>query len=561
MGMLEDFFRYGGGNPMGVLAEVLSQAGSETIDKALGVKKPPLSPAQVQAAAQGAMPAPQAMPKADFIAQGWEPTVTRELADHTNVGQAYEAPPAAVPAPVPTQMAPVQAAPPAPAAKSPAFAGPSFGQRMMNVGRALQGQDTTDYDRIAETRNQTMEFLTRRGMSADDAKIVGSSPALLQAALPSIFAGKGEWKIEKIGEDEYGRPRYEWTNARTLQTKPIGPGEVPGAAPAAAPAASGAAVAPAAAPMPLGTAASGQMAEAVPTGSGALPSPYAVAAPPPGVNPIEFRKQQAAKTAEEMSSAREKAIGAIDTLRRVQELRGLLDKPLEKPHENRGGWKFQTYGDVVGPWAKPVPAPASGGIPGQIVSAVTNLPGQALAAVRNAQGQFDDRIASANSARDQIDTALTGLQSARVKELFGSQNLSDADREAAAKTVGTINATNAEALKKQMESAERDSFNNISRAIAAGTINPDAVPANVVKRGIDLGIFDGSQFRGFKGVKGPAAAAQPAATQPAAQPAAPAAGGKPPQDEAMRQAQAAIAAGRDPAKVRARLREWGYDLP
>lgn len=54
------------------------------------------------------------------------------------------------------------------------------------------------------------------------------------------------------------------------------------------------------------------------------------------------------------------------------------------------------------------------------------------------------------------------------------------------------------------------------------------------------------------------------APAPAPAPEAPApaqVGPKPDQNIALQQAQAAIAAGRDPAAVRARLRQWGYDLP
>jgi len=186
---------------------------------------------------------------------------------------------------------------------------------------------------------------------------------------------------------------------------------------------------------------------------------------------------------------RTKALSAIDTARRIGEVRTLLDQPLERPYTSKGGEKYERYGDVVGPWAVPTNSSGGGGVPGQIVSALASVPSHGLQFVRNLLGQTDPEVAGTNKARNELETSLAALQSARVKELFGSTNLSDADREAAAKTVGTLTAQNADALKGQMSIGERDSYVRISRAIAQGLINRNEIPDSVITRGIELGVL------------------------------------------------------------------------
>lgn len=198
--------------------------------------------------------------------------------------------------------------------------------------------------------------------------------------------------------------------------------------------------------------------------------------------------------AKSIDKDREKAVGAVDTIRRMIELRGLLDKPLgfDKPYSTRAGATFNTFGDVVGPWAVPETLPTGQGSgPAAVVKGMLNVPSYMLDTVRKIKGQYVPEVATINRARNEVETALSNLQAARVKELFGASQLSDADREAAYKTVGSMTAQDAAALKKQMEVGERDSFNNIKRGLDAGLIRVEDVPPEILSRGVQLGIFRG----------------------------------------------------------------------
>lgn len=218
-------------------------------------------------------------------------------------------------------------------------------------------------------------------------------------------------------------------------------------------------------------------------------------------------------SAKEVADSREKSLAAIDTARRIVELRAKLDQPLGFDYETRAGAKFSKKGDVIGPWSVPAPIPSGegSGVAGALTG-VLNVPSYLLQAARNIKGQYDPQVAEINRARNEIETSLTALQGARVKELFGSQNLSDADREAAAKTVGTMTAQDAEALKRQMEVGERDSLVRINNALRKGQIKVDEVPLPVIVRGIQLGII---QRKNAPGVEVPEAAlALPAPPSP-----------------------------------------------
>lgn len=152
-----------------------------------------------------AMPEGQAAPAP--IMQGWEASVKPAAAPlQVDVGPAPAAPVAMAAAPVP--------------AREPAFA-PGFGERMIAFGKALQGQDPGDPVRSAAVRNQTFDFLTKRGMSPDDAKALVSNPALLQSALPSIFGGRQKMEVQEI-YDAQGRKQKVLLNPQNGQYQPIG---------------------------------------------------------------------------------------------------------------------------------------------------------------------------------------------------------------------------------------------------------------------------------------------------------------------------------------------------
>lgn len=119
---------------------------------------------------------------------------------------------------------PNQSAAPAVAAQAPAarpdFA-PTFGNRMVAFGKALQGQDPGDVDRMADVKNQTFDFLTRRGVSTDDAKAIISNPQLFQSVLPMLTGSKSKLEVTEI-YDAQGRKQKVAFNPLTGATTPLG---------------------------------------------------------------------------------------------------------------------------------------------------------------------------------------------------------------------------------------------------------------------------------------------------------------------------------------------------
>jgi hypothetical protein len=242
------------------------------------------------------------------------------------------------------------------------------------------------------------------------------------------------------------------------------------------------------------------------------------------------------------NEARDKALAALGTARRVGALTSMLDKPLDVQGENRWGNRYETYGDVIGPYAKPEVDSSSYG--SQALTALGAAPAAMLSMGRNLAGQSNPGTASQNRARNELDTAITELQASRVKELFGSQNLSDADRIAAARTVGTLNAQDAKALKNQLAIGERESFLRVRDALRNGLIKPSDLADDqaLVQRGVALGILDPGLVRAGARSKAPDA-----------------------RDEARKapgildEARAAIGAGAPRDKVIERLRANGID--
>lgn len=123
---------------------------------------------------------------ASTIAAGWQPTVT-----------------ASQPAPAPA---------PATEQPRPAFQ-PTFGDRMMAFGNALQGHEVASPAKLAEAKNQTLDFLTKRGVSPDEAKAMVSNPQLLQATLPSLFASKTIQMNNKLIDSRTGRVIADYSDS------------------------------------------------------------------------------------------------------------------------------------------------------------------------------------------------------------------------------------------------------------------------------------------------------------------------------------------------------------
>ena len=203
--------------------------------------------------------------------------------------------------------------------------------------------------------------------------------------------------------------------------------------------------------------------------------------------PVFVSKTDAEARSKTTEEDRNKALAAVETVRKISDILEKLDRPFEKPYRNKMGEEYNVWGDVVGPWAVPSNANAGGNWAGQLISGLTNVPAYYLQASRNLSSTPE--VVATRRALNELETSLTALQSSRVKELFGSANLSDADREAAAKTVGTLNARDAQALKGQLSVGEKDSLVRVEKALREGLIKADDIPPDVMKRGIAVGIF------------------------------------------------------------------------
>lgn len=466
----------------------------------------------------------------------WETSLApgpTQVPDRTT-GQAYTAPEASI---VPDDMRKREAAArltPTPAAtvatpsRQAASFDPTFQQKASDFFTVLGGGKAPD----REAENITVRALMGRlNLDQNTATAMVKSPQMAQL----LFGNKTAPQIVKI-PGPYGQEVDMVWNSQSGKLEPLSsvmadPGQVgrglaPGAAsPAQAPAASpaqSAIVPPVGAdvavpapptPMPLGTATAGQQTPADKAGAlgnyvvgppmAKMPEGYVQRMSPDGKGylyakdgtPISEAKATVEKSAENRAKSNEddrnKALAAIDTVRKVQDVYQKLDTPFNfaTPYKTGAGMKFDTYGDVVGPYAIPTPAPATGGPVGAAVSAVTNVPSYLLQTARNLKGLYVPEVEKINSARNELETALSSLQGSRVKELFGSQNLSDADREAAAKTVGTLTAQNAAALKGQLSVGEKDSFTRIAKALDDGLISPNDVPQEIMSRGIKLGML------------------------------------------------------------------------
>lgn len=477
----------------------------------------------------------------------WQTTMTTgatPVPERAPVGQAYTAPEASI---VPDDFARRAAAasataaprPTAPA-RAPSLDGPSTKQKFMDAFAALSGGQVPDRERELEQKNATFAYMLSKGIPEADARnVIMSGNANLMNA---VLGGKTAPQIVKV-PGPYGAELDMYWDASSGKLQPLTNLMAPGAATSApkmgdlpapagampsapamgtpAPSASGGpsvTVPPQSAPMPLGT----QSPADAPKPAAVAPAPSndfvvgnAVPKVPEGYvhrlspdgkgylysrdgKPVFEPKATVEKAAENRAKSNEedrnKAMAAIETARKVQDVYGLLDKRLPFADESQTaftdkfGNRYATYGDVVGPWAKPEVA-GGNSMAGQVIAGFTSLPSYAMQTARNIAAQRSPDVAATRQASNELDTALTALQSSRVKELFGSSNLSDADREAAARTVGTLTAQNATALKGQLSVGEKDSYTRIAKALDDGLITPNDVPQELMQRGIKLGLL------------------------------------------------------------------------
>lgn len=461
-----------------------------------------------------------------------------------NLGIQAEAPKAPAETPKPltegqtVRTLPAQQTPPErPTAPARSPDAPKEGMDM--IGRALgvllgtPGQ-AGDYlpggarDQQMQAKNATYNWLTSAAGGGHDhntALTILANPTALQTALAQKMGPKGAPQIFER-EGPYGQKVQEYWNPQTgkfesadnLRAKPAA------AATASVAPAAGIETVPTA---PLGTASAKAEVGEVPASTapsrvapglsseGDYVVGNAVAKPPEGYvqkrsedgkgflynkdgRPVFEEKQGVAERAKERSKSNEeernKALAGVDTIRRIHELSAKLDEPLKRPYKDKFGNQYDTVGDVVGPWSVPSNSQAAGGTPGQVISGITSLPSQAMKVARDwagaagaKNGQYE--VQDTRAATNELETMLSSLQGSRVKELFGSQNLSDADREAAAKTVGTLTAADAKALKAQLSVGERDSYARLDKALRTGLVSVEDVPQEILSKGVMLGII------------------------------------------------------------------------
>jgi len=190
-------------------------------------------------------------------------------------------------------------------------------------------------------------------------------------------------------------------------------------------------------------------------------SPFAVPPPPPGVDPVKWREQQAGKVAEEEKLLREKGEGSLEFL--PDALR-VYDKV-----KTRGGEAIGPYQGSEG-YNKYIRAPLS-----------------ALGSTEAAKNlgtfnelQADIKRLSVSNLKAQFGARPTNIDVQLNQQTFGGLQSAD-------------NATAASILQERI----RSSFEVLGRNIQSGLVKPDAVPLDVAKRGIEMGMLDPKLFPGI----------------------------------------------------------------
>jgi hypothetical protein len=213
-------------------------------------------------------------------------------------------------------------------------------------------------------------------------------------------------------------------------------------------------------------------------------SPIMAPPVPPGVNPGKFREEAAKQSAKDLSTIQEKGLGSIDFLKRSARAKEQITSAGD-----------DLFGPLQGTeaWNTFVRAPAS---------ALPNILGGGTA-TENSRRYTD------------LNAMYKDLSSSFLKARFGSANLSDADRRSAEEMTGGLRSADAKSAKQVLDNLDRESFDNIQKAVQARTLDPRAIPPEIIQRGIEAGVLDPALF----GV-------QPSAPQPkGATPANPGSGG------------------------------------
>lgn len=252
----------------------------------------------------------------------------------------------------------------------------------------------------------------------------------------------------------------------------------PGAAPAPMPAG------------PAGPAGPGAPPAAVPGYSGQPQSSiYAIPPPPPGANIAKYRQEAATKMADEMDNDRTKTEGAINYLKQSVDAQDLFNKPLDGDSYGR------TYGDVIGPYAKPatnqkVQPDGSGiasmveeplGIVGSLLDPASDLQG-----VRKLVGRVDPDVSLGNKARGVVDKSLTALQQLDLQQIYGKRvPVAGINQQAAASA--SVNAENKQTVMEQLGVRQVASINTIQQAVNNGLIDPRSLDPSVIAAAKKLG--------------------------------------------------------------------------
>ncbi len=206
---------------------------------------------------------------------------------------------------------------------------------------------------------------------------------------------------------------------------------------------------------------------------------------PPGTSGMKFRDELAKKTADDLNDEADKASGAVEFLQQSQAAREAIQK----------------NGHVIGRFAKPQEHGASsiGAALEDVILNPTELASRVLKGGRDIMsavgdgpihvpgiGTYDNTAAADNAARDQLDQLFTKLAQSGLKATYGSR-VTNVDVAQQQKTVPTLTDTNADAAISKLNNIEDTSWRTLQRGISAGTINIQAIPRDVLIRGVMQG--------------------------------------------------------------------------
>lgn len=272
----------------------------------------------------------------------------------------------------------------------------------------------------------------------------------------------------------------------------------PAAGPSAAPAAQ----------TPIGQAPIGQGAPASlpPIGTPPqTPQLSAAAAPPAGVNPVQWYNDQSKAKSEEATTLKQHGMAAADLVGQISEINNFLDQPLAV----RDGMISKSshmgqISDVVGPTAMPQAdvdeAIGVGGIhfpgPNTVAKMWRNsvagagLPGNPDQLAQSARDVLNKKLAnltiSVNRAAAASSTGSLGQERAAMLKLVGA-------------ATPNINVQDRGAIKSQLDDTAKRAFNDIQVSIDQGAVTPadlaSKMPLTMIEAGIKAGALKESQWR------------------------------------------------------------------